>query len=604
MAVIATRINGQSSQANYGFYGNVLVWDTINEQGGITVQVNTYIVNNGSRFNTNGWTKHTRIDNVAEETLTNQNINTTNVDRYGGETLIQSKTYNVPITMEQVWIASYITKSSYSSYEPGYSYFNGWVSMPKVQSTWKQSLLSISNVENAFTLPINKYVNDYYNVVEVRNSNNTTLVKTINDAVNGTSVTFSSGELNTIFTMDNNANQLPLVFYLDLKTYTNSSKTTQIGTTQRLKCEAYIVNGEPTATYTIVEQDAKVISLLSGDTSKIIKNASDLLFTITPTALKGSSISSVKINDVPATLDNNNYVLNVTNLTTGTFNIVITDSRGLTKTYTATKTLLDYIACQINTWSIERQTQVSSNLKLNANVNVWEDTINGTTNTIIVKYSIDNENWTTIPSSSYSISDNVLTITNLILNNIVNYKNIATFYLDISDLLSETKENYQIAKGVETYSWGENDLQINGDLFIADEDGENTKEIKTLICDLIYPIGSIYISVSDDTATKVHNRLGGTWEAFGTGRTLVGVDTSQTEFNSVEKTGGSKYIQEHWHTYRFGSSPGGDGTGLVYSSTAGTQTNKIAIGDVKNVTTGNSGNLQPYITCYMWKRTA
>ena len=496
MAIITNRINGISSQANYGYYANVLVWDTINEQGGFTVQVNTYIVNNGSRFNSSGWTKHTRIDNVGEETLTNQSINTTGVDRYGGETLIQSKTYNVPITMEQIWVASYIQKSSYASYEPGYTYLNGWVSMPKVQSTWKQSLLSISNIESAFTLPINKYVSSYYNVVEVRNSNNTILVKTINNAVDGTSITFTSSELNTIYTMDNNRNQLPLVFYMDLKTFTNSSKTTQIGTTQRLKCEAYIVDGEPTATYTIVEQDAKVISLLGSGSTKIIKNASDLLFTITPTALNGAIISNVKINDVNATLNGSDYVLNITDLTTGTFNIVITDSRKLTKTYTATKTLLDYIACQINTWSIERETQVSSNLKLNANVSVYNDTIDGNTNTIVVKYSIDNENWTTIPSSSYSITDNVLTISNLNLSNIVPYTSTTTFYLDISDLLSETKENYQIAKGIETWSAGENDIQVNGELYIADEEGQNEHPVREYI---IEESGNGYIKFANGT---------------------------------------------------------------------------------------------------------
>lgn len=67
------------------------------------------------------------------------------------------------------------------------------------------------------------------------------------------------------------------------------------------------------------------------------------------------------------------------------------------------------------------------------------------------------------------------------------------------------------------------------------------------------PIGSIYISVINQNPS---NYFGGTWEQFANGRTLVGVDTSQTEFNSVEKTGGS---QPH-------------------------------------------NNLQPYITVYMWKR--
>ena len=476
MATITTRINGTASQAGYKYYLLVMIDDTITPRNTFVVNIDAWIVNNGARTNTNGWTKQTQITDVGSHTDTNQNLNTTGAKRDGGETLAIRNwyMYEVPITSGSIYVSSYMSKSSYASYDPGYCSAGGYVSLPKVQSTWASSLLSIPNVEGSFTLPINKYVSDYYDEVKVTNIQSTYTVRTITNAYNGQSITFTSSQLNDIYILDNNRNQLPLIFYLDLRTYTNSSKTTQIGQTQRLKCEAYLVDSEPTATYTIVEQDAKVISLLSGDTTKIIKNASDLLFTITPTALKGATISSVKINDVYATLDSGNYILNITDLTTGTFNIVVSDSRGLTKTYTATKTLLDYIACTINTWSIERESPVSSDLVLNANVNVWNSTINGNTNTIVVKYSIDNENWTTIPSSSYTITDNVLKITNLTLSDIVPYTSTTTFYLDISDLLSETKENYQVSKGIETYSWGENDLQVNGDLIVADEDGNNS----------------------------------------------------------------------------------------------------------------------------------
>lgn len=55
----------------------------------------------------------------------------------------------------------------------------------------------------------------------------------------------------------------------------------------------------------------------------------------------------------------------------------------------------------------------------------------------------------------------------------------------------------------------------------------------------VWPVGSIYISVNN---TNPSTYFGGTWEAFGTGRCLVGVDTSQSEFNTVMKTGGEKNI--------------------------------------------------------------
>ena len=57
--------------------------------------------------------------------------------------------------------------------------------------------------------------------------------------------------------------------------------------------------------------------------------------------------------------------------------------------------------------------------------------------------------------------------------------------------------------------------------------------------DKIYPIGSIYISVNSANPSTL---FGGTWAAFATGRTLVGYDSSDTDFNAGEKTGGAKTV--------------------------------------------------------------
>lgn len=71
-----------------------------------------------------------------------------------------------------------------------------------------------------------------------------------------------------------------------------------------------------------------------------------------------------------------------------------------------------------------------------------------------------------------------------------------------------------------------------------------TRNDVQLMTTVPYPIGAIYLSVD---ATDPSNLFGGKWEAWGTGRVPVGVDIAQTEFNSVEKIGGSKYIQNHYH---------------------------------------------------------
>lgn len=123
------------------------------------------------------------------------------------------------------------------------------------------------------------------------------------------------------------------------------------------------------------------------------------------------------------------------------------------------------------------------------------------------------------------------------------------------------------------------------------------------ILDMLHPVGSIYMSVN---STNPKNLFGGTWVSWGTGRVPVGVDTSQTEFATVEKTGGEKThtltkneMPSHNHSITVGYTGSGS-PHLNYSNNSGDG----------ELTTNNTGgaqahnNLQPYITCYMWKRTA
>ena len=166
----------------------------------------------------------------------------------------------------------------------------------------------------------------------------------------------------------------------------------------------------------------------------------------------------------------------------------------------------------------------------------------------------------------------------------------------------------------------------------------------------VYPVGSIYISYN---STNPGTLFGGTWEAFGKGQTLVGIDSSQTEFNTVGKTGGEKVhiltvseMPSHTHTftgntvttsesgahrhlqdnYTIVVSPGtntgvfdvqynANHEGLLISSIDASDTHRVqedgahthtVTATGSNSSSGGSkahNNLQPYITVYMWRRT-
>ena len=128
-----------------------------------------------------------------------------------------------------------------------------------------------------------------------------------------------------------------------------------------------------------------------------------------------------------------------------------------------------------------------------------------------------------------------------------------------------------------------------------------------------YPVGSIYLSVdSANPSTK----FGGTWVAWGQGRVPIGVNETDSDFNAVEKTGGEKAhtltvseMPAHGHTMDSAVSTQASivstDTGLYQGSGAITFTAIGTVNETNEIGNGTAhNNLQPYITCYMWKRTA
>jgi hypothetical protein len=143
---------------------------------------------------------------------------------------------------------------------------------------------------------------------------------------------------------------------------------------------------------------------------------------------------------------------------------------------------------------------------------------------------------------------------------------------------------------------------------------------------ILHPVGSLYFNATN--STNPGTLLGfGTWTAFGAGRVLVGFDSTNALFDTAEETGGSADAitvshthtatstvtdPGHLHTYQQdttgGAFEGQDTAGLFARNTVNTSSAFTSITvATTNASTGSSGtnaNYQPYITVYVWKRTA
>lgn len=169
-----------------------------------------------------------------------------------------------------------------------------------------------------------------------------------------------------------------------------------------------------------------------------------------------------------------------------------------------------------------------------------------------------------------------------------------------------------------------------------------------------FPVGSIYLAV---VSTNPGTLLGyGTWSAIGAGRVLVGLDSGDTAFDTVEETGGAKTVASagsnsaptftgtpfsdiinhthpvtdpgHTHVENNNSATTGGLAGWAardtstntpvatgYSTASSTTgvTTENPVGGVASITpagtvsaptfTGSATSVvQPYFVCYMWRR--
>lgn len=149
-------------------------------------------------------------------------------------------------------------------------------------------------------------------------------------------------------------------------------------------------------------------------------------------------------------------------------------------------------------------------------------------------------------------------------------------------------------------------------------------ELVNSIKSAMYPVGSVYITYNN---VNPGTFLGGTWERFGQGRTLIGEGTGNDGSTSMSFTAnntGGKYNHDHIYGIKLneyysvtsnlrvrksdGSWQGGikDGTGHAYFNNCSQAANKELNTDTYKIesNTSNSGTIQPYIVVFFWRRTA
>ena len=128
-----------------------------------------------------------------------------------------------------------------------------------------------------------------------------------------------------------------------------------------------------------------------------------------------------------------------------------------------------------------------------------------------------------------------------------------------------------------------------------------------------FEIGDLFFTTN---STSPSTRFGGTWELYSKGRTIVGYDPDDTDFDTIGETGGSK---THYHDKgSYFATMRVNGNDIQFKDAAHNWTSNFQVsGSNSQVvsinqgyaigvegTSGTSSNMQPYITTYIWIKTA
>lgn len=374
----------------------------------------------------------------------------------------------------------------------GFSLSNGFAGSASGSTSWtltkinrvsKINSFTGNDIEGDFSATYTKYVSSYSQKLRISIPNVKALM-TISDYASGQVVQLDEDSIEYIQNYMNTNKTSTVTLGGVIETWNGSTK---IGESSEIKNTCSFTNANPTFTYTTKETDDKVIDLIGNSKgTTVIQNASKLQLNITPTAYKGATISSVTVthnSQVYTATETDGIYSVIVPITTDTLTITTTDIRGLSTSEDLKLDMIEYNPVSINSFKFERVNPTSSNIKVSLNANYYNKDFGNKQNvssvTWILKYNNGSEDITdsgTIIGYTIDETNNKI-IVDTTLEDVLSYKFKGSFTIVVSDLLTSATNGQDVIKGIPVMDWGEHDIQVNGDLYIADEDRENACEV-------------------------------------------------------------------------------------------------------------------------------
>lgn len=384
----------------------------------------------------------------------------------------------------------------------------------------------------------------------------------------------------------------------------------------------------PTITATVVTTDA-ISSQLSGNTSTIINGVSNVEVTMSAAPTPGAYTKDKWFQNLP-----NYYSMNHATSKTfvghnnGVFKFGATDTRNRSATQTITLAAVDYRSPTVSIDDVEINTSGVATIDVSG---TWfKGSFGKTSNDITISYRYKTSSssswgsWTTIPNVT---KNNDGTYSATTTKSGLSYTETYNFEARVQDAINTVSSKEYTAKSLPVFDWSADDFNFNVSVSVLSPTDSNNPATKQYvdnlvnplmekfasIIDIVYPVGSIYMSVNAADPSKLFS--GTTWEKLED-RFLLGSSSTYTNGSTGgEATHALTAIEMPNHAHSiFAPNAGGptEGAAIGFPEVGDKQT-WWAEASKTGVRGGGTGakdgeaqahnNMPPYLVVNMWKRT-
>lgn len=379
-------------------------------------------------------------------------------------------------------------------------------------------------------------------------------------------------------------------------------------------------DAEPEIKSTVATTDA--ISLqLSGNTSTIISGVSTVQISLYAAPTPGAYVKDKWCQNMPNYYsDRHGTTQTFIGHNNGVFRFGATDTRNRSAVKTITLAAVDYKSPTISVDGIEINTSGVATIDISG---TWfKGSFGKVSNDITVSYRYKSNSssswgsWTTIPNVT---KNNDGTFSATVTKSGLSYTETYNFEARVQDAINTVSSKEYIAKSLPVFDWSSDDFNFNVPVSVLPPTDSNNPATKQYvdnlvnplaekfasIIDIVYPVGSIYMSVNAADPSKLFS--GTSWEKLE-GRFLLG--SSSTYTNGA--TGGEAThtltaveMPTHRHSIYYPNAGGPYGDANI-SYPEGSGVNKTWQAEMCKTEIAGDGvahnNMPPYLVVNMWKR--